>query len=134
MSAGDIPLLEVRNLKKHFKVSSGMLHAVDGVDLKVFPGKTMGIVGESGCGKSTLGRTILRLVEPTGGDILFEGESIIKYRKAKMKNMRKNMQIIFQDPYSSINPRMSVSELIAEYMIVNKTFRSMSEIRKGLRS
>ena len=130
MSAGDTPLVEVRNLKKHFKVSSGMLHAVDGVDLKVFPGKTMGIVGESGCGKSTLGRTILRLVEPTGGDILFEGESIVKYRKAKMKNMRKNMQIIFQDPYSSINPRMSVSELIAEYMIVNKTFRSMSEIRK----
>ncbi len=130
MSAGDTPLVEVRNLKKHFKVSSGMLHAVDGVDLKVFPGKTLGIVGESGCGKSTLGRTILRLVEPTGGDILFEGESIVKYRKARMKNMRKNMQIIFQDPYSSINPRMSVSELIAEYMIVNKTFKSMSEIRK----
>ena len=130
MSAGDTPLLETRDLKKHFKVSSGMLHAVDGVSLKVFPGKTMGVVGESGCGKSTLGRTILRLVEPTGGDILFEGESIVKYGKAKMKSMRKNMQIIFQDPYSSINPRMSVSELIAEYMIVNKTFKSMSEIRK----
>lgn len=130
MKAGDVPLVEVRNLKKHFKVSSGMLHAVDGVNLQVFPGKTMGIVGESGCGKSTLGRTILRLVEPTSGDILFEGESIVKYRKAKMKTMRKNMQIIFQDPYSSINPRMTVSELIAEYMIVNKTFKSMNEIRK----
>ena len=130
MNSGDIPLLEVRNLKKHFKVSSGMLHAVDGVNLQVFSGRTMGIVGESGCGKSTLGRTILRLVEPTSGDILFEGESIVKYRKSKMKIMRKNMQIIFQDPYSSINPRMSVSELIAEYMIVNKTFKSMREIRK----
>jgi oligopeptide/dipeptide ABC transporter ATP-binding protein len=125
-----VPLVEIRELKKYFKVSSGLLHAVDGVSLKIFPRKTMGIVGESGCGKSTLGRTILRLIEPTGGDVLFEGESIVKYGKTRMKGMRKNMQIIFQDPYSSINPRMTVSELIAEYMIVNKTFNTKREIRE----
>ena len=116
------PLIETVDLKKYFKVNSGMLQAVDGVNMKIYPGTTMGVVGESGCGKSTLGRSILRLIEPTSGQILYDGEDICKYNKRQMREMRKKMQIIFQDPYSSINPRMTVEEIIAEYMIVNKSF------------
>lgn len=126
-----VPLVEVRDLKKYFKVSKGLLHAVDGVDMKIYPGQTMGVVGESGCGKSTLGRTILRLIEPTDGDILFKGESITDYPKRRMRKMRSMMQIIFQDPYSSVDPRMTVSELISEYMIINKTYRTRREIREA---
>ena len=122
------PLIETRELKKYFKVAKGSLHAVDNINLKIFPGKTIGVVGESGCGKSTLGRTILRLIEPTSGEILYNGENIVPYNKKQMNEMRRNMQLIFQDPYSSLNPRMSVSELIAEYMIVNKTCSSKGEM------
>ena len=122
------PLIETQNLKKYFKVRKGALHAVDNINIKIFPGKTIGVVGESGCGKSTLGRTILRLIEPTEGKILYNGEDIVPFNKHKMNEMRRNMQIIFQDPYSSINPRMSVSELIAEYMIVNHTCASRGEL------
>lgn len=120
----DKPLVETVDLKKYFKVREGILHAVDSVSLEVYKGKTLGIVGESGCGKSTLGRSILRLVEPTSGDIRFRGQSIVNYSKKEMREMRKKMQIIFQDPYSSINPRMSVIEIIAEFMIVNHTYDS----------
>lgn len=116
------PLIETVDLKKYFKVNSGMLQAVDGVNMKIYPGTTMGVVGESGCGKSTLGRTILRLIEPTSGQVLYDGEDICKYNSRQMREMRKKMQIIFQDPYSSINPRMTVEEIIAEYMIVNNSF------------
>lgn len=123
MTQTNIPLIETVDLKRYFDVGSKKLHAVDGINLKIGKGKTIGVVGESGCGKSTLGRTILRLLEPTGGDILFNGESIVNYKKREMKKMRQKMQMIFQDPYSSINPRMTVSELIAEYMIVNKTHK-----------
>ncbi len=123
-----VPLLETRDLKKYFKVADGELHAVDGVNITIEQGKTLGVVGESGCGKSTLGRTILRLIEPSGGDVLFEGKSIIGLGKKEMREMRKKMQIIFQDPYSSINPRMSVAEIIAEYMIVNKVYPTKQEI------
>lgn len=122
------PLVETRDLKKYFMVASGMLHAVDGISLKFMRGKTIGIVGESGCGKSTLGRTILRLIEPTDGDILYQGETIIGYDKKKMRAMRREMQIIFQDPYSSINPRMTVADIIKEYMIVNNIYKNKSEI------
>lgn len=122
------PLIETRGLKKYFKVSKGMLHAVDDISIKLFQGKTIGVVGESGCGKSTLGRTILRLIEPTEGEILYNGENIVPYNKKQMNMMRRNMQLIFQDPYSSLNPRMSVSELIGEYMIVNKTCASRAEV------
>ncbi len=122
------PLIETRHLKKYFNVRKGLLHAVDDINIKIMPGKTIGVVGESGCGKSTLGRTILRLIEPTGGDILYDGENIVSYNKHEMKKMRRNMQLIFQDPYSSLNPRMSVSELIAEYMIVNKVCSSRAEL------
>ena len=122
------PLLEVKDLKKIFKVSKGALHAVDGVNLKIYPGKTIGVVGESGCGKSTLGRSILRLIEPTSGQLLFEGQDYSMLSKGKMREMRKNMQMIFQDPYSSIDPRMCVADIIAEYMIINKTYKTRAEI------
>ncbi len=108
------PLLETRNLKKYFKTPNGYLHAVDDVNLSIQKGKTLGVVGESGCGKSTLGRVILRLLEPTSGEIIYNGENILKYKHRQMVEMRKKMQIIFQDPYASLNPRMSVSEIIAE--------------------
>ncbi|MBQ8831089.1 MAG: ATP-binding cassette domain-containing protein [Oscillospiraceae bacterium] len=108
------PLLEVRNLKKYFKTGGRYLHAVDGVSFKLEAGKTLGVVGESGCGKSTLGRAILHLHEPTSGEIYFEGKDISKPSKHLLKEMREEMQFIFQDPYASLDPRMSVSEAIME--------------------
>lgn len=114
------PLLEVRGLKKFFKVKSGILHAVDGIDFDVKRGETLGMVGESGCGKSTTGRAILRLHEPTAGSVVFEGEDILKYSGAEKKKMRQNMQIVFQDPYSSLNPRLTTYQLIADPLRVNK--------------
>ncbi len=124
------PLLEVRNLKKYFKVGKkSFLHAVDDVSFRVYKGKTLGVVGESGCGKSTLGRTVLRLLEPTAGEILLEGKDITKLSDKEMGKMRNDMQIIFQDPYSSLNPRMTVSDLIAEYMIVAKKYPTKEEIK-----
>ena len=125
------PIIETRDLKKHFKVAKGMLHAVDGVNLKIMPGKTVGVVGESGCGKSTLGRTILRLLEPTSGDILYNGESIVGLNKKEMRKLRSEMQIIFQDPYSSLDPKKTVSELISEFMIINKTYSTKAEIQQA---
>ncbi len=122
------PLVETRNLKKYFKVSNGMLHAIDGINLKIFKKKTLGVVGESGCGKSTLGRVILRLIDSTGGDIFFNGERITHINKTRLRQMRKRMQLIFQDPYSSIDPRMTVAESISEYMEINRTFHTKSEI------
>jgi peptide/nickel transport system ATP-binding protein len=121
-------LVETNGLKKYFKVPAGFLHAVDGVDLKIDEGRTLGVVGESGCGKSTLGRTILRLVEPTEGTVFFEGANILEYDKKKMAVERCKMQIIFQDPYSSLNPRMSVQELIAEPLIVNKIYSKNAQV------
>lgn len=108
------PIIEAKDLFKYFKTSRGQLHAVDHVNLTIQKGKTLGVVGESGCGKSTLGRTILRLIEPTGGDILYNGTSIVGYDKAQMRETRKKMQIIFQDPYASLNPRLAVRDLIAD--------------------
>ncbi|GHS99624.1 ABC transporter ATP-binding protein [Synergistales bacterium] len=121
------PLVKTTGLKKYFNVSKKLLHAVDDIDLEIFPGKTLGVVGESGCGKSTLGRVILRLLEPTSGDIFYDGENITKYRGSRLKEIRAQMQIIFQDPYSSLNPRMSVAEIIAEYMIVNHVYKRKTE-------
>ena len=113
-------LLEVENLKKYFQTPGGNLHAVDGVSFAIDPGKTLGVVGESGCGKSTLGRVILHLLEPTGGKILFEGEDITNVGKKKLKELQRSMQIIFQDPFSSLNPRMTVSETIREPLLITK--------------
>lgn len=106
--------LEVKNLKKYFNTPKGLLHAVDNVNFRIYEGKTLGVVGESGCGKSTLGRVILHLLDSTDGQILFEGEDVTYVDKAKLRALREKMQIIFQDPYSSLNPRMSVSEIIME--------------------
>ena len=105
------PLIETVHLKKYFKVGkTSWLHAVDDVNLQIFEGETLGVVGESGCGKSTLGRTILQLLPPTDGKVLFRGEEINAKSAKQMLEMRKQMQIIFQDPYASLNPRMTVSE------------------------
>ena len=116
-------ILEVENLVKYFKSPRGTVHAVDGVSFTIEKGKTLGIVGESGCGKSTTGRSILRLIEPTSGTVRFEGKDILQYSSAQMRKMRKDMQIIFQDPYSSLNPRMTVSQIIMEPIIRNKLIR-----------
>lgn len=129
----ETPVLEVRNLKKYFKTPAGQLHAVDDVSFTIEKGHTLGVVGESGCGKTTLGRTILRLLEPTSGQILFHGEDITKLNKEKMKRIRKEMQLIFQDPYASLNPRMSVSEIIKEPMIVNKMYASKGELEQRVK-
>ena len=113
------PLIETRDLKKYFKVKKGMLHAVDGIDMKIMPGETFGVVGESGCGKSMLGRTLIRLYEPTGGEILYNGQDLAGLRGAERKKVQLEMAMIFQDPYSSLNPRMCVADLIADPMRVN---------------
>lgn len=113
-------LLEARNLKKYFKTKKGWLHAVDDVNFSINKGETLGLVGESGCGKSTAGRVVLRLLEATSGEVLFNGENILKYNRKQMRTFRENAQIVFQDPFASLNPRMSVSEIIAEPLIVNK--------------
>jgi peptide/nickel transport system ATP-binding protein len=123
-------LLKVEHLKKYFDTPSGLLHAVDDMNFSIKKGETLGVVGESGCGKSTMGRAILRLHEPTSGKVLYKGEDIIQYNKAQMKNMRKKMQIIFQDPFASLNPRMTVSEAIIEPLIVQGIF--LKSDKKGL--
>lgn len=121
-------LLEIKHLKKYFKTSSGMLHAVDDVSFVIPKGKTIGVVGESGCGKSTLGRTILCLNEPTEGEILFHGQNIAAMKKKERAKIRPKMQMIFQDPYSSLNSRMTVQQLIAEPLIVNKVYKDKKQI------
>lgn len=107
-------IIEVQNLKKYFKTPRGMLHAVDDVSFSIEKGKTVGVVGESGCGKSTLGRTLIHLLESTDGKIFFHGEDVTKVSPAKLRELRENMQIIFQDPFSSLNPRMTAVETIRE--------------------
>lgn len=115
------PLIETRHLKKYFDTPRGQLHAVDDVNLTIQKGKTLGVVGESGCGKSTFGRVVLRLLEATSGEVLYNGDNILKYSREQMAAMRQKMQIIFQDPYASLNPRMTVSEIIAEPIRVCRT-------------
>lgn len=112
------PILQVKNLSKHFKVESGFLQAVDGLNFDIYKGETFGLVGESGCGKSTAGRTILRLYEPTAGEAIFEGQNIYDLSPKEMKEHRKEMQMIFQDPYASLDPRMTVEEIIAEPLVI----------------
>lgn len=113
-------LLEVKHLKKYFNTPNGKLHAVDDVSFAIEEGKTLGIVGESGCGKSTTGRVILRLLEATDGEIFYKGNNILDLNKTQMRDLRKEMQIIFQDPFSSLDPRMTVSEIIEEPIKLNK--------------
>lgn len=120
------PLLEIKNLKKHFPISAGLLKrtvghvkAVDDVSFSLMPGETLGIVGESGCGKSTTGRMIMRVMEPTEGNIRFDGQDITKLRGSKLRNIRSKFQMVFQDPYASLNPKMAVQDIIAEPLVVN---------------
>ena len=120
-------LLEVKGLKKYFKSPRGSVHAVDDVNFTIERGRTLGVVGESGCGKSTLGRCILRLIEPTEGVVLFEGKDLCAMNRKEMKELRKDIQIIFQDPYSSINPRKTVLELIAEPIKFNNLIPNATE-------
>ena len=121
-------LLEVRNLKKYFQVPKGYLHAVDDVSFKINEGETLGIVGESGCGKSTLGRAILRLHEPTSGTVLYDGMNVTGMDKQEMRALRKYMQIIFQDPYASLNPRFTVAQIIEEPLRLHKIYSSEAEV------
>lgn len=123
-------LLEVNHLKKYFRTPAGMLHAVDDVSFSIEKGKTLGVVGESGCGKSTLGRTLLCLDALTEGEILFHGTDLSKLNKKEMKKVRPKIQMIFQDPYASLNGRMNVRQLIAEPLLVNRTCASRAEVEE----
>ena len=122
-------LLDVKNLRKYFNTPKGTLHAVDDVTFTLEKGKTLGVVGESGCGKSTLGRTILRLIEPTSGSVKLNGEEVTTLDKEQMRHKRTEMQIIFQDPFSSLNPRRTVSQIIEEPLYVNGIIKD-KEARK----
>jgi oligopeptide/dipeptide ABC transporter ATP-binding protein len=133
---GTPPVLEVRNLKKHFPIRKGFLqrttghvYAVDGVSFSIRDGETLGLVGESGCGKSTIGRAILRLIEPTGGAILLDGRDITHLKKAELRPYRRQMQIIFQDPFSSLDPRMSAGDIVAEPLRVHRV-GDRADVRK----
>ena len=124
--AGKTPVLDVRDLKKHFPIRKGLLrrtvghvYAVDGVTFSIGEGETLGLVGESGCGKSTVGRAILRLIEPTSGQVLIDGQDIAPLSKRELRPMRQRMQIIFQDPFSSLNPRMTAGDIVGEPFIVH---------------
>lgn len=122
-------LIETKGLKKYFKTPRGMLHAVDDVDIAINAGETLGVVGESGCGKSTLGRTLMRLLDASGGSVCYEGNNILRYNKKEMLSMRRNMQMIFQDPFTSLNPRLSLGDIIAEPIKVTKIIESKSEMK-----
>ena len=119
----DKPLLSVKNLKKYFNTPKGLLRAVDDVSFDLQKGKTLGVVGESGCGKSTMGRAILRLHEPTDGTVTFNGENILKFKSDRLKKLRMDMQMIFQDPFSSLNPRMTVGQSIADPLILQGIYK-----------
>ena len=123
------PLLQIDNLKKYFEVPGGYLHAVDDVSFSINRGETLGVVGESGCGKTTLGRVVLHLLENTGGTITYDGEDVTNVSDAKLRELRGKMQIIFQDPYSSLNPRMTVAQTISEAMLINSSLSS-DQIKK----
>lgn len=130
------PLIETRNLKKYFPVRGGLfgprqfVRAVDGVDLQVYPGETLGVVGESGCGKSTLGRLLLRLLEPTEGEVSFAGEDLRALSAKSLRQKRREMQIIFQDPYGSLNPRMRVGKIVGEGLEIHNLARGIGKKRR----
>jgi oligopeptide/dipeptide ABC transporter ATP-binding protein len=131
MNTNHKELVRVRGLVKHFPVegSDDVVRAVDGVSFEIFRGETLGLVGESGCGKSTVGRCLLRLIEPTAGEINFEGRDVLSLGKSEMREIRRQMQIVFQDPYASLNPRMKVGDIVAEPLVIHKvgTKRERSE-------
>ena len=128
------PLLHVKNLKKYFPIRGGLfsrevarVHAVDDVSFTIQKGETLGLVGESGCGKSTTGRCILRLIEPTAGEVIFEGKDVTALDKRSLRHLRRDMQIIFQDPYASLNPRMTVGSIIGEALVIHKLAKTRKE-------
>ncbi len=125
----DTPLIEVRNLKKYFRVAAGQNHAVDDVSFTINRGETLGVVGESGCGKSTLGRTIIRLLEATGGQVLLNGEDITHVSGKKLRSAREKLQIVFQDPYSSLNPRLRIESTIMEPLERSGRFKSKADMK-----
>ena len=131
------PLLEVRNLKKYFPIKGGIfsktvghVQAVDGISFSLLPGETVGLVGESGCGKSTAARAILRLIEPSAGEVIFEGQDILQLGKKPMRSLRRQMQIIFQDPYASLNPRMTVASIVGEPLEIHKIAKGREKEEK----
>ena len=121
----DKPLVSISNLKKYFNVNDGILKAVDNISMDIFPGETIGLVGESGCGKTTVGRTILRLYEPTAGNVVFDNEDVFKLHRQQLKSMRRKMQMIFQDPYASLDPRMTVQDIIGEALDIHKLAKGL---------
>ena len=130
----ETPLLHVKNLKKYFPIRGGLfsrevarVHAVDDVSFTIQKGETLGLVGESGCGKSTTGRCILRLIEPTAGEVIFEGKDVTALDKRSLRHLRRDMQIIFQDPYASLNPRMTVGSIIGEALVIHKLAKTRKE-------
>ncbi|KPN89609.1 ABC transporter ATP-binding protein [Lysinibacillus sp. ZYM-1] len=130
-------LLEVHNLKTYFPINNGFISkkkdfvkAVDGVTFKLFKGETLGIVGESGCGKSTTGRSILKLIEPTSGEIIFEGRDVLSLSKQELRRLRKQMQIVFQDPFASLNPRLRISSILEEALLTHGIGKSKKERRQ----
>lgn len=126
-------MVEVRNLKKYFKTPRGMLHAVDDVSFVIPENKTLGVVGESGCGKSTLGRAILKLHMPTAGTVIVDSQDIGTLDKKKLRDMRKVMQIIFQDPYASLNPRKTIAQTIEEPLIIHNIYKNRDERTKKVK-
>lgn len=131
------PILQVEELKKYFPIMGGVLgrivgyvYAVDGVSFDVYAGKTMGLVGESGCGKTTVGRCVLRLIEPTAGRILFDGVNLIDLKEEEMRKLRRQMQIVFQDPYASLNPRWLIKDIVGEPLVVNNVVSSKAEMEE----
>src|SRR6187397_846195 len=130
----DTSLLRVKNLKKYFPIRGGLfsrevarVHAVDDISMEILKGETLGLVGESGCGKSTTGRCILRLIEPTAGEVWFEDKNVTTLDKRSLRHLRRDMQIIFQDPYASLNPRMTVGSIIGEALVIHKLAKSRRE-------
>jgi len=139
-AAGPAPLLSVRGLRKHFPVRKGLfsrivgqVKAVDDVSFDIAPGETLGLVGESGCGKTTAGRSLLRLIEPTGGSVGFDGRDVLAAPPGELRRMRRHMQIIFQDPYASLNPRMSVMDIVGEGLRVHGLVKGRAELQEQVR-